>query len=226
MKQRTENELAHLQQMLEDKRSILKITKDKVMLRSVFIRELHNLDKSGYELPASLDEDAKRIVLQTWKQLKERGEDVYSLFSREKLRELIANHQLSPAELKFAGLATGTTQKTEGKQDESIDDGIRISFQTAVFTKSGVESGYPAGVAGFLEDYPFAKQARGLLGITSMSSGELYEMLEAISSRGLDLAKCCVVAEMFSGPYQSCEGISFQRTGGELYSPGWVAYAC
>ena len=104
-------------------------------------------------------------------------------------------------------------------------EGLPISLLTAVFTKAGVAAGYPGGVSGFRDDHPHAKEDRHLLAIVSMSSGELQEKLDTIASRGLDLAECCAVADMFAGPFEGCTGIEFFTTGYSPLQPGWRARA-
>ena len=74
---------------------------------------------------------------------------------------------------------------------------VRIVFLTAVFTRAGLQAGYPGGVPGFRQDHPDAREDRHLLTITSMSSGELGETLDAIAATGLDLSACCAVADAF-----------------------------
>lgn len=100
---------------------------------------------------------------------------------------------------------------------------VRIVFLTAVFTRTGVQAGYPGGVPGFRKDYPYARLDRDLLTLSSISSGELGEMLDAIAAKGLDLASCCAVADMFGGPFEQCEGIEFFSTREDFFNRGWMA---
>jgi len=102
-------------------------------------------------------------------------------------------------------------------------EGISISFLTAVFTKTAIEKGYPGGIYGFRTDHPYANSDRRLLAIVSMSSSELQEKLDAIAAKGIDLASCCAVADMFAGPYEGCTGIEFFTTGDSPFTPGWWA---
>jgi len=104
-------------------------------------------------------------------------------------------------------------------------EGLPISLLTAVFTKAGIAAGYPGGVANFRDDHPFAKESRHLLAIVSMSSGDLQEKLDAIEFKGLDLAECCAVADMFIGPIEGCTGIEFFTTSDRPLQPGWMARA-
>lgn len=104
-------------------------------------------------------------------------------------------------------------------------EGVRISFLTAVFTKAAIAAGYRGGVSGFRDDHPCAKSDRHLIAIVSMSSGELDEMLDAIEAKGLDLAKCCAIADVFVGPIKGCTGIEFFTTGDSPLQPSWMARA-
>jgi len=105
------------------------------------------------------------------------------------------------------------------------EEGLAVSFLTAVFTKTGVAAGYPGGVAGFRDDQLCAREDRHLIAIVSMSGGELQERLDAISAKGLDLAQCCAIADMFAGPFEGCTGIEFFTTGDSPFQPGWRARA-
>lgn len=71
----------------EEDPHIVRINKDKVMRRYAFLRELENLERPGYELPAELDEDAKKVILSTWKRLKEQGKDAQSLVKTGRRRD-------------------------------------------------------------------------------------------------------------------------------------------
>ena len=105
------------------------------------------------------------------------------------------------------------------------EEGLAVSFLTAVFTKRGIAAGYPGGVAGFRDDLRCAMEDRHLIAIVSMSGGELQERLDAIAAKGLDLSKCCAVADMFAGPFEGCTGIEFFTTGDSPLQPGWRARA-
>jgi len=109
--------------------------------------------------------------------------------------------------------------------NQPADEGLPISFLTAVFTKRGIAAGYPGGVAGFRDDLRCAMEDRHLIAIVSMSGGELQERLDAIAAKGLDLSKCCAVADMFAGPFEGCTGIEFFTTGYSPLQPGWRARA-
>lgn len=100
---------------------------------------------------------------------------------------------------------------------------VRIVCLTAVFTRAGVQAGYPGGVPGFRQDYPDAREDRHLLTITSMSSGELGEILDAIAATGLDLSACCAVADAFTGPVLACPGIELFSTRDGGLDRGWMA---
>jgi len=100
---------------------------------------------------------------------------------------------------------------------------VRIRFLTAVFTRAGVQAGYPGGVPGFRQDYPYAREDRNLLTITCMSSGELAEILDAIATAGLDLSSCCAVADVFTGPVLACPGIEFFSMREGVIDRGWMA---
>lgn len=101
---------------------------------------------------------------------------------------------------------------------------VRIVFLTAVFTRSGVQAGYPGGVPGFCEDYPYARPDRDLLTLSSMSSGELGEALDAIAAEGLDLVSCCAVADVFAGPFEACDAIEIFSTRDGFFDRGWMAH--
>lgn len=78
---------AYRRMLEEDDPHIVRISKEKIMRRYAFLRELENLDKPGYELPGELDEDAKKVILRTWKQLKEQGKDAQSLVNTGRRRD-------------------------------------------------------------------------------------------------------------------------------------------
>jgi len=100
---------------------------------------------------------------------------------------------------------------------------VRIVALTAVFIRAGVQAGYPGGVPGFCARYPQAREDRDLLTLTSMSSGELGEILGAIQAEGLDLSACCAVADAFAGPLDKCDGIEFFSTRDGFLDRGWMA---
>lgn len=100
---------------------------------------------------------------------------------------------------------------------------VRIVFLTAVFTRAGVQAGYPGGVSGFRKDYPYARLDRELLTLSSMSGGELGEILDAIAAKGLDLASCCAVADVFAGPFVECAAIGIFSTRDGFLDRGWMA---
>ena len=100
---------------------------------------------------------------------------------------------------------------------------VRIVFLTALFTRAGLQAGYPGGVPGFRQDHPYARADRHLLTITSMSSGELGEILDAIATAGLDLSACCAVADAFTGPVLACPRIELFSTRDDCCDRGWMA---
>ncbi|MBM3151880.1 MAG: hypothetical protein FJZ96_06715 [Chloroflexi bacterium] len=100
---------------------------------------------------------------------------------------------------------------------------VRIVFLTAVFTRAGVQAGYPGGVSGFRKDYPYARLDRELLTISTMSSGELGDILDAIAAKGLDLPSCCAVADVFAGPFEECAAIEIFSTRDGFLDRGWMA---
>jgi len=100
---------------------------------------------------------------------------------------------------------------------------VRIVFLTAVFVRAGVQAGYPGGVPGFRKDYPHAREDRDLLTVSSMSSGELGDILDAIAAKGLDLVSCCAVADVFGGPLETCDAIEIFSTRDGFLDRGWMA---
>ena len=98
---------------------------------------------------------------------------------------------------------------------------IPISFITAVVKKSAVRKLYPAGIDGFRRDFPGAREDAYLFGLASMPGGEFQEILDRLTSAGLDLAHCCAIGEMFSGEDEACPGIKFSQT--VQWPPRWEA---
>ena len=96
------------------------------------------------------------------------------------------------------------TQHTSNPEER---EALPIVFYTAVFTRTGVEKGYPGGVTAFLTRYPHARQNSDLLALSSMSGGELETTLCEIEHEGLDLSACCALADVRLGPLQQCEDI-------------------
>lgn len=77
---------------------------------------------------------------------------------------------------------------------------IPIKFMTAAIKKSAIRRHYPHGLTGFRRDYPSVIEDYYLVGLVSMSGGELQEMLDRIGNAGIDLPACCCVADAHLGP--------------------------
>lgn len=102
---------------------------------------------------------------------------------------------------------------------------IDIRFFTAVFTKAGIDAGYPGGLEGFRNDHPHAKEDKHLLALVAMSGGEINDLVDAIGAKGVDVDACCAVADMAYGPLRSCEAIRIYSTHYQNLDPVWVAEA-
>lgn len=102
---------------------------------------------------------------------------------------------------------------------------VRIVFMTAVFVRASIQTGYPGGLPAFTKDFPYARVDRDLVTLSSMSGGELQEMLDAIASKGLDITTCCAVADAFRGPIELCDGIEIFSTRDNFRDQGWMACA-
>lgn len=102
---------------------------------------------------------------------------------------------------------------------------IAIHFLTAVFTKEGIATAYPGGLEAFRADYPEATEDDALLGIASMSGGDMGALIDDILGKGTDLSHCHAIADMYIGPMVSCPAIRFRALQEQGMPPGWVAEA-
>ena len=102
---------------------------------------------------------------------------------------------------------------------------IPISFLTAVLKKTAIETGYPRGLTGFLQDYQGGSQDEHLVGVCFMSGSELQEFIDLLKATGFDVARCLAVGEMFRGEWEPCSGIEFKATRSDPMNRGWHAYA-
>jgi hypothetical protein len=102
---------------------------------------------------------------------------------------------------------------------------IDIRFFNAIFTKAGLEEGYPGGIVAFKADQSVNQEDKHLLALISMSLGELNDLVDAIGAKGVNLDDCCAVAEMSYGPLRPCEAIRIYPIRYQNLDQGWVAEA-
>lgn len=86
---------------------------------------------------------------------------------------------------------------------------IRLKFLTAAIKKSAVRRHYPGGLSGFRQDFPDAQEDPYLIGICSMSGGELEEILARIDENGLCLNGCSVIGDQLIGPLRQHPHFAF-----------------
>jgi hypothetical protein len=99
---------------------------------------------------------------------------------------------------------------------------IRIVFSTAVVKKSAVRRNYQGGEAAFRAAFPYASEDRQLFGISSMSTGEMGEIIDELTAGGLKLSSCFALGG--SGEVYPCPDILIEQVSGGIF-PRWEARA-
>ncbi len=102
---------------------------------------------------------------------------------------------------------------------------IPIRFYTVVLKKVAIESGYPGGLARFLQDRPDIPQDEHLVGVPFMSGGDLQRFVDLLAANGLDLARDLAIGEMIHGEWQPGSGIEFRVSHTDGIFPEWHATA-
>jgi len=97
---------------------------------------------------------------------------------------------------------------------------IPIKFLTAAIKKSAIRRDYRGGLAAFRKNHPNALEDHYLVGIVSMSGGELQEVLERIGDHGIRLLESCAVGDQFIGPIERHPHFAFDVCGNGP-SDGW-----
>ena len=102
---------------------------------------------------------------------------------------------------------------------------IPIRFYTAILKKESIESGYPGGLARFLQDRPGVPQDEHLVGVPFMSGGDLQQFVDLLRAISFDLAKGYALGEMMHGECEPCSGIEFTASNTDEIFPEWHASA-
>ncbi len=102
---------------------------------------------------------------------------------------------------------------------------IPIRFFTVVLKKVAIESGYPGGLACFLQDRPDIPQDEHLVGVPFMSGGALQRFIDMLTAISFDLARGLAVGEMIHGEWQPGSGIEFRASHTDGIFPEWHATA-
>jgi hypothetical protein len=111
------------------------------------------------------------------------------------------------------------------KLNNQVDrGGIRLTFTTLVVKKRSLDDTYPAGLRGFLAQFPHARQDDRLVTVSAMSTGEIGEIYQHLEQVGFDVENECAIGDQFAGPFKECQGIEFYRSRPDRpFSPRWVA---
>jgi hypothetical protein len=99
---------------------------------------------------------------------------------------------------------------------------IPIHCMSAVLIKDALESHFPGGLAGFRRAYPGLLEDDQLVRFCVMSWDDLGASLDDLRSQGVPIEGQYAVADMFAGPFVSCERIAFESDDGEPM-PRWAA---
>jgi len=86
---------------------------------------------------------------------------------------------------------------------------IQISFMTLAVIKYEINERYPGDVESFKHRYPFSQEDDYLVGITSMSSGELMGLMNEIKKEIPDLSDISAVGDMMVGEVVGHHNIEF-----------------
>lgn len=102
---------------------------------------------------------------------------------------------------------------------------IPINFLTVVLKKAAIETGYPGGLANFLEKHPGAQNDDYLVGVSFMGGGDLQMFVDSLKAGGFDLVNGLAVGELFHGEWEHCNGIEFQAVDPDRPFGKWEARA-
>jgi hypothetical protein len=102
---------------------------------------------------------------------------------------------------------------------------IPIRFYTVVLKKVAIETGYPGGLARFLQEHPSVPQDEHLVGVPFMSGGELQRFVDLLKAISFDLGRGLAIGEMTHGEWEPCSGIEFRSSNTIEIFPEWHAIA-
>jgi len=88
---------------------------------------------------------------------------------------------------------------------------VQLCFTTAVIRKDAIAAHYPGGLAAFADAFGPFREDEALVGICSMSTGELGEIIESIASTGFDIDRHVAIGDRWPGPFETVDGIAFEK---------------
>ena len=101
---------------------------------------------------------------------------------------------------------------------------IQISFMTLAVIKYEINERYPGGVESFKHRYPFSQEDDYLVGITSMSSGDLRGLMAEIEKEIPDLSEISAVGDMMVGEVVGHHNIEFTFDHDDSFGPKHMDY--
>lgn len=97
---------------------------------------------------------------------------------------------------------------------------ITIKFLTILIKKSAVKRHYLGGEEAFRTDFPRPLEDGYLFGLISMSGGDTQYVLNALSTKGIDPKKSCVMGDMYHGAMEPHPHFLFRNTSLD-FPPQW-----
>ena len=99
---------------------------------------------------------------------------------------------------------------------------LPIRFMSAVLVKDVLEAHFPGGLAGFRTAYPGLPEDEHLVRFCAMSWDDLGARLDVLRALGVPIEGQFAVADMFAGPFVSCERIVIEADEDAPWA-GWSA---
>ena len=100
---------------------------------------------------------------------------------------------------------------------------IPLRFMTAIVRKDVIATFYPGGLTLFQQTFNPVIEDNCLYAISSMSSGELGEIVEKLGSTGFDTDRHVAIGDMWAGPFHEVSGIVFETEHTDAVFPQWFA---
>ena len=101
---------------------------------------------------------------------------------------------------------------------------IQISFMTLAVIKYEINARYPGGVESFKHRYPCSQEDDYLVGITSMSSGELRGLMTEIEEEIPELSEISAVGDVMVGEVVGHHNIEFTFDHDGSFGPKHMDY--
>jgi len=93
----------------------------------------------------------------------------------------------------------------------------------AVIRKDAIAAHYPGELPAFTAAFGPFREDEDLVGICSMSTGELGEIVERIAATGFDTGQHVAIGDRWAGPFELVPGIVFENAGPVDEMPAWIA---